>query len=93
MISATRPKLDRGYEVEWHSSCPRDGAGELEIERAECEGERFATLAEAQKYAASVVDRDCFGSVLIRDFYWQEYDDDGIPYFDYENGSYLEEVS
>ena len=89
----TPPELDKGYEIEWHPSCPRDEFGDLDIDRCQFEVERFATLDAAHNRAKVVLKEDVFGAVLIRDFFYREHDDDGTPYFDYDSGNFIEEVS
>jgi hypothetical protein len=86
-------ELKRGYEVEWHADCPRDEFGELDIDRAETHLDVFATLEEARTWAKQKLNEDCFGSVLIRDFAFVEYDDEGLPVFCREYGTLLEEES
>lgn len=93
MMTFTKPALGSGYEIEWCESCPDDGFGGLDIDQAAMVVERFATLEEARKVALERLSQDVFGAVLIRDFFWQAYDEYDLPYFGHENGSYIEEVS
>jgi hypothetical protein len=81
-----RPRLTKGWEVEWCAGCPvRDG--DTMLDEADMRFEDFPTKEPAMKRAQEILDsgKDFFGCVRVTEF---EY----VPYEPGYPGTYREHI-
>ena len=89
-----RPKLMKGFEVEWCVELPivPGTKNDADIDRAKYARTDFADKPVAMAFAKTVLPKDCFGAVRVTEFEMQEIEP-GVPAWDREYVADPDEVS
>ena len=85
MMTATRPSLIEGFEVEWCSSLGKqDDPTSFNPDRCEFSFRDFAHEADAVKFAKKLGNTNVLGDVRITPFYHETEDDSGVTLYSRE---------